>query len=100
MPLFFSVLLSTRTKYIPLSNLDKSIEVTSLYTTSKLIGQYSGNAVPKDIYTSSGSVTVREVSDATLNYSGFVIDWQCYTKQPNDAGVVEIRNKNIDFKGT
>ncbi|MBI3235120.1 MAG: hypothetical protein HYZ42_13985, partial [Bacteroidetes bacterium] len=65
-------------------------------TGGKLIGQYSGNTLPNNgtIYSSTGTVTVRQVSDQTLNYSGFVVDWECIQKVAVDGGVTKINNVN------
>lgn len=65
-------------------------------TAAKLIGRYTGNSLPNGgtLVTSGSSVTIRQQSDAGLNFSGFQMDWQCYLKIPDDAGVVEMRNRN------
>jgi Zn-dependent metalloprotease len=48
-------------------------------TSSPLIGQYSGNTLPAGgtIVSSGGSITLRQVTDGTITYAGFVCNWSC-----------------------
>jgi len=54
-------------------------------TSSPLIGQYTGTALPNGgtIVSTSSSVTIREVSDQNVNDIGFALTWQCsYATSP------------------
>jgi Zn-dependent metalloprotease len=56
-------------------------------TSSPLIGQYSGNTLPGGgtITSSGGAITLSQVTDGSITYSGFVCNWTC--TQPTTAPV-------------
>ncbi len=98
----YAVLSPTNASYIKLIftqfNMENPGDYVYIYEgtsiAGKLIGQYSGSSLPNGgiIYTTSGSVTIRQVSDASLTYSGFALDWECIQKVANDAGIISINN--------
>lgn len=100
----YVVIAPTNSSYIKFTfsqfNMENPGDYVYLYegngTGGTLIGRYSGNSLPNGgiIYSSTGTVTVRQVSDQTLNYSGFVVDWECVPKVANDAGITAISNVN------
>jgi PKD repeat protein len=54
-------------------------------TNSTLIGTYTGTTLPNNgqITSTSGSITVQQMSDSYTNMSGFKLTWQC--NYPNSA---------------
>jgi len=46
---------------------------------SPLIGKYSGNTLPNGgtITSTSGSITLRQTSDASVSDTGFIVNWLC-----------------------
>lgn len=54
---------------------------------SPVIGTFTGNLLPPQIVSSSGSITIQQESDVTMNASGFELNWYC-----NTVGEEEKRN--------
>ncbi len=49
-------------------------------TASPLIGQYTGTNLPNNgnpIFSTSGSITIRQTADQIINKSGFALSWSC-----------------------
>ncbi|MBI5219711.1 MAG: M4 family metallopeptidase [Bacteroidia bacterium] len=63
-------------------------------TSSALIGQFDGTALPNGgiINSTGGSITLRQTTDQGLTKPGFELDWQCST--PNSAPVANF-NANV-----
>ncbi|KAF5295928.1 hypothetical protein FQR65_LT10359 [Abscondita terminalis] len=51
------------------------VEVYNNHTVSELMGRYCGNKVPPTLISSSNVVTVKFVSDQSLNYEGFILSY-------------------------
>lgn len=62
-------------------NMENNYDYLRVYdgpsTASPLIGTYTGTTVPANITSSTGSVTIRQTSDAGLTAPGFQIQWTC-----------------------
>ncbi len=55
-------------------------------TLGKLIGKYTGNALPNggSIICKTGAATLRQTSDFLIGGKGFELNWQCIAKTAND----------------
>ncbi|KAK4871991.1 hypothetical protein RN001_016115 [Aquatica leii] len=51
------------------------VEVYNNHTVNELIGKYCGNKLPPNSVSSSNIVTVKFVSDQSINYDGFVLSY-------------------------
>lgn len=87
----------TGASYVTLSftsfNFENNFDYLFIYdgpsTTSPLIGQFSGSALPNGgtISSSSGAITIKQTSDQGLTFDGFALNWQCF--YPTTAPVVD-----------
>jgi PKD repeat protein len=59
-------------------------------TSSPLIGQYTGTSLPNggSISSTSGSITLRQTSDANLSFQGFEASWQCNAAAPPECNFI------------
>lgn len=86
-------------------NLEAGYDYMYIYdgpnTTSPLIGQYDGTALPNggSITSTAPSITIRMTSDQAVNESGFELDWTCFIN--NSAPIADFRvNAQTSCSGT
>lgn len=62
-------------------------------TNSPLIGTYTGQAIPADLTSTGGAITLRQSTDPAVEGTGFEIHWTCLL--PNAAPVVDFSADNL-----
>ena len=70
-------------------NYDSLVIYDGPSTASPRLAKYTGTTIPADITSTGPSITVREMTDGGLNFSGFAVTWTCI--QANTPPVADFK---------